>query len=331
MREHHLAAPWIRRFLLEHLVGDRNLSINTRDSYRDTLRLALPFVAQKVGIPIDKLDVTDISPQRIRDFLAYVEKQRKCSIGTRNQRLAGLHALARFIGEQSPEHIDWCAQVRLIPSKRRHRALVDYLTEGEMQALLEAPRQSTDQGKRDYALLLFLYNSGARASEAVSVRIEDLNIRDRLVRIVGKGNKVRVCPLWPNTVDHLRHLVRDRDGHEVLFRNRLDQPFTRFGIHTLVERHAVAAARHEPSIRSKRVSPHTIRHSTATHLLRSGADLNTIRGWLGHVSLDTTNVYAELDIDAKANALAKCVPRTRIARQGPWKYKPKLMDFLRSL
>jgi integrase/recombinase XerD len=331
MREHHLAAPWIRRFLLEHLVGDRNLSINTRDSYRDTLRLALPFVAQKAGLPIDKLDITDISPQRIRDFLAYVEKQRKCSIGTRNQRLAGLHALARFIGEHSPEHIDWCAQVRLIPSKRRQRALVDYLTEGEMQALLEAPRQSTDQGRRDYALLLFLYNSGARASEAISVRIEDLNIRDRLVRIVGKGNKVRVCPLWPNTVDHLRYLVRGRDGHEVLFRNRLDQPFTRFGIHTLVERHAAAAARQEPSIRSKRVSPHTIRHSTATHLLRSGADLNTIRGWLGHVSLDTTNVYAELDIEAKAAALAKCVPRTRIARQSPWKDKPKLMDFLRSL
>jgi len=291
----------------------------------------LPFVAQRVGTPIDRLTVTDISPQLIREFLLHVEQQRKCSIGTRNQRLSGLHALARFIGEHNPEHIDWCSQVRLIPHKRSRRALVDYLTEAEMQALLDAPRRSTEQGQRDYALLLFLYNSGARATEAASIRIDDLNTRDRLVRITGKGNKVRVCPLWPDTIAHLRRLMRGRAGDEVVFRNRLDQPFTRFGIHTLVERHAAEAARREPSLASKRVSPHTIRHSTATHLLRSGSDLNTIRGWLGHASLDTTNVYAELDLDAKSEALAKCVPPSRSAGRTSWKTKPKLMEFLRSL
>ena len=331
MRNHDLAAPWIRRFLLEYLVTDRNLSINTRHSYRDTLRVALPFVAQRIGTPIDQLAVTDISPQLIRELLLHIEKDRKCSTRTRNQRLAGLHAFARFLGEHSPEHLDWCAQVRLIPHKRTRRALVDYLTEAEMQALLDAPRQSTEQGQRDYALLLFLYNSGARASEAAFLRIEDLDTRTRLVRITGKGNKIRICPLWPKTVAHLRRLIRDRDVDEALFLNRLGQPFTRFGIHTLVERHAAVAARKERSIASKRVSPHTIRHSTATHLLRSGSDLNTIRGWLGHVSLDTTNVYAELDLDAKAEALAKCVPRTPRATQAPWKSKPKLMEFLRSL
>jgi site-specific recombinase XerD len=219
----------------------------------------------------------------------------------------------------------------LIPHKRGSRALVTYLTLTEMEALLEAPKRATEQGYRDYVLLLFLYNSGARASEAASLRIRDVDTQGRRVHITGKGNKQRVCPLWPETIGHLRRLIGQRANDEPLFQNRLQQPITRFGIHTLVERHAARAAEREPSMRAKRVSPHTIRHSTATHLLRGGADLNTIRGWLGHASVDTTNVYAEVDLETKAKALAACCPGTARTVRSPWKSAAGVMEFLRSL
>jgi len=321
----------MRRFLLEHLVTERNLSVNTQHSYRDTFRLLLPFAASKAGVSVDQLRVVDITPAVVRQFLLHLEQDRRCSIGTRNQRLAAIHALARFVGEHSPEHVAWCGQIRLIPHKRGTRAMISYLTEAEMRALLGAPQRSTEQGYRDYVLLLFLYNSGARASEAASLRIQDLDTRSRLVRITGKGNKQRVCPLWPETVGHLRRLIAERSRDEPLFHNRHKQPLTRFGIHTLVERHAAQAATHEPSLLSKRVSPHTIRHSTATHLLRAGVDINTIRGWLGHASINTTNVYAEVDLDTKAKALSVCSPGTGGKSRLPWKSAAGVMEFLRTL
>lgn len=330
MRDQALLGPWVRRFLLEHLVTERNLSLNTQHSYRDALRLLLPFAASKASVSVDRLRVIDITPALVREFLVRLERERQCTIGTRNQRLAALHALARFIGEHSPEHVAWCGQIRLIPHKRSARMLISYLTEAEMHALLSAPERSTEQGYRDYVLLLFLYNSGARASEAASLRIQDVDTRNRFVRITGKGNKQRVCPLWPETTVHLRRVVAERPKDDPLFQNRLRQPLTRFGIHTLVERHAVHAAEREPSLRSKRVSPHTIRHSTATHLLRAGVDINTIRGWLGHASINTTNVYAEVDLDAKAKALAACSPGTARSRL-PWKSAMGIMEFLRNL
>ncbi len=331
MRNQELLGPWVRRFLIEHLIAERSLSVHTQHGYRDTLRLLLPFVASKARAPVDRLNVVDISATVVRQFLAHLERDRHCSVATRNQRLAALHALARFVGEHSPEHVDWCTQIRLIPHKRGNRTLISYLTEAEMRALLAAPRQSTSQGYRDYVLLLFLYNSGARASEAASLRIQDVDTQSRFVRIIGKGRKQRVCPLWPVTIGHLRTLMGQRHDDAPLFQNRLQQPITRFGIHTLVERHAAHAVEREPSLRSKRVSPHTIRHSTATHLLRAGVDINTIRGWLGHASINTTNVYAEVDLDTKAKALAACSPGNSGRSRSPWKSAAGVMDFLRSL
>lgn len=202
MRNQELLGLWIRRFLIEHLIAERNLSLHTQHGYRDTLRLLLPFVAGKTGTPVDRLRVVDISPDLVCKFLTYIEHDRQCSIATRNQRLAAMHALARFIGEHSPEHLEWCTQIRLIPHKRRTRTLISYLTEPEMQALLAAPQRATEIGYRDYVVLLFLYNSGARASEAASLRIQDVDIPGRRVHITGKGKKQRVCPLWPITIKH---------------------------------------------------------------------------------------------------------------------------------
>jgi integrase/recombinase XerD len=336
MRDESLLGPWVRRFLTEHLVSERNLARNTQRSYRDTLRLLLPDVARRAGKPIDRLAVDDVSDDRVRQFLNELEEERGCGIATRNQRLAAIHALARYIGLHAPELVEWCGRVRAVPSKKAPRAPVTYLEKAEMDAVLAAPDRTTAQGRRDHALLLFLYNTGARADEAAQAHIGDLSLpqvpdRDPAsVLIRGKGNKFRRCPLWSRTVRELEELMRGRGPAEHVFLNRFGRPITRFGIHTLVERSAARAAARVVSLTTKRVSPHTIRHTTATHLLRSGVDINTIRAWLGHVSLATTNVYAEVDLEMKAKALANCEIAAEKNGQ-PWREDAGLMEFLRSL
>lgn len=336
MRDTSLLGPWVRRFLMEHLINERNLARNTQRSYRDTLRLLLPAIARRARKPIDRLAVTDVSADRVRLFLGDLEEKRGCAVATRNQRLAALHALARFIGLHAPELVEWSGQVRTVPFKKAPKALVTYLEKPETDALLAAPDLTTAQGRRDHALLLFLYNAGARADETAQLRIGDLTLpqvpdRDLAsVLIRGKGNKSRRCPLWTQTVNELIPLVQGRDPGGHVFLNRRGQPITRFGIHTLVERCAVRAAKVVPSLAAKRVSPHTIRHTTATHLLRSGVDINTIRAWLGHVSLETTNVYAEVDLEMKAKALANCEVKEE-KPQKPWREDKGLMAFLQTL
>jgi len=323
--------PWIRRFLLEYLVMERNLSVNTRASYRDMLTILLPYAAGRIGKSVDRLLVTDLSPDLIRGFIADLEDTRHCSVATRNQRLAGIHALARFIGESSPEHVEWCAQIRLIPIKKTTQIGITYLDKPEMDAMLAAPDRTTPQGAREYALLLFLYNSGARATEACTVSIADVDWHARSVRLLGKGNKNRTCPLWPATVKQLRLCAGQRGPEQRLFVNRNGLPMTRFGIHTMVERLSGRAAIQIPSLVDKKISPHVIRHTTATHLLRAGVDINTIRAWLGHVSLNTTNIYAETDLETKARALDTCAPVADDPGRKRWRDQPELMSFLRAL
>src|SRR5258708_8516147 len=168
-----LLGYWIRRFLLEHLIGERNLARNTQLGYRDALALLVPFASRKLNMSADTLNVTDLSADLLRTSLPNLVTSRKCSIQTRNQRLAAIHAFARFVGEHSLEHIAWCAQIRLLPFKRATRAAVGYLDKSEMDALLATPDRQTDQGRRDYALMLFLYNSGARADQAAQLLIKD--------------------------------------------------------------------------------------------------------------------------------------------------------------
>lgn len=332
MPNHESIGPWIRRFLVEHLVCERNLSRNTQASYRDTLALLLPFVADMASVSIDRLSVTHITPEAVRLFLSHIESERKCCIATRNQRLAALHALARFIGRNSPEHISWCSDLCSVPFKKGAKPTMCYLDKHEMDALLDAPNRSSPQGARDYALLLFLYNTGARADEAARAKVGDLQLmRSPSVKIVGKGNKTRYCPLWSLTANALESLAGGRKGSEFVFLNCRKQPVTRFGIHALVKRCATKASSKAPSIANKRVSAHTVRHSTAVHLLRAGVDINTIRAWLGHVSLDTTHVYAEVDLEMKARALAHCEILSEKKNQPGWQTNTELMSFLKSL
>jgi site-specific recombinase XerD len=224
----------------------------------------------------------------------------------------------------------WCGQIRAIPFKKTTKSLIPYLDRAEMDALLAAPDQQTSQGRRDYALLLFLYNSGARADEVAQLIIRDLQLDSLFVRILGKGKKERQCPLWTANVGVLVSLIGDREPSGRVFLNRCGRSITRFGIHTMVERYAFKARIKMPSLASKRVSPHSIRHSTASHLLHAGVDINTIRAWLGHVSLETTNIYAETNLEMKAKALAMCEIEERKSKRR-WRGDPGLMTFLRSL
>jgi integrase/recombinase XerD len=329
-------SPWIKRFLLEYLISIRNLSKNTQISYRDTFRLLLPFVAKKKKMSIDKLLVEDISPEIIKAFLTDLETKRSCSTATRNQRLSAVHAFAKFVGLNSPEHVEWCRVVQAIPFKRAKRTLITYLEKTEMDTLLNTPDRKTDQGRRDYALLLFLYNTGARADETAQLKVADLNIVTaskkelNTVLIRGKGNKSRRCPLWQQTAFELNTIIGHRISSEHMFLNRLKQPLTRFGIHAMVKRYVQQVAKQLPSIKKKKVSPHTIRHTTATHLLQAGVDINTIRAWLGHVSINTTNIYAEVDLEMKARALASC-EIDKNNKPTHWKDNKDLMSFLKDL
>jgi integrase/recombinase XerD len=331
MRDNSLIGPWIRRFLLEHLVAERNLARNTQNSYRDTMVLLLPFMARTARRAVDRLTVEDLSPLLVRRFLEHLETERGCGGATRNLRLGAIHSLAKFIGGHSPEHLAWCTEVRAVPFKKTARPTMSYLDKPEIDALLAAPDRRTERGARDHAMLLFLYNTGARVDEAAHVTVGDLTwSSSSCVRLLGKGNKARYCPLWAQTVEVLKPLVRGRAAHERVFLNRLGQPLTRFGIYDLVQKTVRQASATMPSLKGKRISPHSVRHTTAVHLLRAGVDINTIRAWLGHVSLDTTHVYAEVDLEMKARALDKCdVPQPGWAK--PWRRDAGIIGFLRAL
>ncbi len=335
-----LVGYWLRRYLTEYLPVVRNMSRNTIVSYRDALRQLLEYVTGK-GLSPDTLHVEEITPDLITSFLLYLEQAKNCSVQTRNLRLSAIHSFACYISTSDPQYLFWYTKLKAIPIKRPGSREQDgksvpgimYLEKDEMKTLLSLPDKTTSQGARDYALLMFLYNSGARATEAVNLRVQDITVGDgvhsSLVTIRGKGNKTRVCPLWDSTVKLLLPSMK-RNPDKPVFLNRYGNPITRYGIYEMVSRYAAKAAEIMPSIGEKNVSPHTIRHSTASHLLEAGVDINTIRSWLGHVSVNTTNIYAEVNVRMKARALKTC----EVFVKGAPKYNQRdktLIGFLKSL
>lgn len=331
MSDRELLGPWLRRFLVEYIVTERNLARNTRSSYRDTFNLFLPFASRKLQKTVDRLAVRDLSSGLVLKFLAHLEDDRGCSVRTRNQRLAAIRAFARFVGSRDPAHVEWCGHIRAIASKKSLPPPVGWLTRAEMEAMLAVPDCTTRRGHREYTLLLFLYNTGARVSEVTQLKVRDLTLdHDRgghdLVTLRGKGGKTRQCPLWPETERVLEKQIRGRPLEAPVFVSRHEKAFTRFGVYRLIERCAAQVA----NLAGRTVTPHVIRHTTACHLVLAGVDINTIRAWLGHVSISTTNIYAEIDLTLKANAVALCeVGSPRPRRR--WKEDKDLMAFLKSL
>ncbi len=291
----------------------------------------LPFVSRKLRKPVDRLAVCDLTSRHVLQFLTHLEEERGCSVQTRNQRLAAIRAFARFVGSRDPAHVEWCGHIRTIASKKAMPQPVGWLTKEEMDAMLKVPDRKTRRGQSEHALLLFLYNTGARVSEVTQMMVGDLQIGRRdgghaLATLHGKGGKMRQCPLWPETERVLTESVNGRATDDVVFLSRLRKPFTRFGVYWLVERCAARV----PALAGRTITPHMIRHTTACHLVLAGVDINTVRAWLGHVSINTTNIYAEIDLKLKAKAVALCdVAEAQPGR--PWKENKDLIAFLKSL
>ena len=323
--------PWLQRFLVEHIVSERNLAINTQKSYRDTFMLLLPFVGGKLRKSVDRLSVQDVTSEVVLEFLSHLEKERGCSVQTRNQRLTAIRAFARYVGSRDVLLVGWCSHIRAIPSKKAMSQPISWLSRKEMNELLEVPSRMTLRGRIEHALLLFLYNTGARVSEATQLRVGHLqmgaaNGRHALATLHGKGRKIRRCPLMPETERALTDLVYGRNPDEFVFLSRYKKPYTRFGIYRLVER----CASRVPALERRRITPHVLRHTTACHLLQSGVDINTIREWLGHSDISTTNIYAEINLEMKAKAMALFdLPGSESGK--PWKEDEGLMARLKAL
>jgi site-specific recombinase XerD len=330
-------APYVRTFFENHLACQRNVSCRTIQSYRDAMKIFLGFAAASRKKPAALLLVEDIDEALVSRFLTDLERSRGNSIQTRNHRLAVLRGFFGYVASQEPALLDVCRKILTIPLKKGAAdPAISYLEREEMMAILDAVDRREPLGLRDYALLLFLYNSGARVQEAADARISWIGFQKPFrVEILGKGRKLRTCPLWENTVRALRELnpeagtPRGSDRH--LFLNRLGCPLSRSGIADIVEKYTRRAAERQPSLRGRKVTPHTIRHTTAMHLLQSGVEVNVIRSWLGHVSLSTTNQYVQIDLKMKAKALEACED---IAGRGPaprWKSNPDILAWLETL
>ena len=325
-------------FLVDHLQVAKGLRPSSIASYRDGLRIFLRFVAADVGAKITALPMSALTTERVLHFLRSLEDSRHNHIRTRHQRLAMLRTFFGYLGGRVPELLAVAEQVARIPTKRVAPPETHYLDRTEIEALFAGLPSDTPAAVRDRTLLLFLYNTGARVQEAADLRVGHLALdRKPWVRLHGKGDKWRTCPLWKETAEHLRRLVERPRGvagpEEAVFCSPRATPLTRFGLYKIVRRHGSrldAAA----GPRGRRVTPHTFRHTAAMHLLEAGVEVNVIRGWLGHVSLDTTNRYAEISLRTRAAALDTCTSPLRTqgrARKPPWHTDAALMTWLDSL
>lgn len=309
-------AQLVQRFFEDYLPALRGMSTHTIRSYRDAVVLWLRFAACDTGRHIEALTLADFTADRIERFLRSLERDRHNGIGTRNTRLAALHTLARFLVQQRPASMAQFHTILAIPFKRGARqAPIEYFESHELDALFQAIDRHSDSGCRDYALFALLFNTGARVQEILNLRVEDLRLEPPYqVRLHGKGNKVRTCPLWPATVQCLdAYLARSRtrdtrtSGHP-LFVNRNGGQLTRFGVRYLLRKYVAAASASVKTLQAKRLHPHCFRHTTALSLLKSGVDFATISQWLGHSALNVTMRYARADLDLKRAALSQVFP-----------------------
>lgn len=333
----NILARELRSFFMEHLPLVRGVSAHTVQSYRDTFKLLLRFLAKDTGCPAVGLDLVNLTPEAVLKFLEHLEVERQNSVATRNARLAAIHSFARFLASREPQFLEQSQRLVAIPSKKGRGRTVEYLEGYEIQAMLDSIDSSRREGRRDYALMLTLFNTGARAQEVVDLKIGDLQMeRPQQATLRGKGRKERVCPLWPRTVDSLRILIADTGAGvgptDPVFRNRRGEKLTRFGIRYLLAKYAKLAQGLAPSLARRNVHPHVFRHSTAVHLLQAGVDLITISHWLGHACVETTNRYTAIDLETKRATLETAGPIAEASENmSAWREDKSVLEWLESL
>ena len=304
-------ATMLESFFRKRLAAQRNASAATIESYRDALRLLLVFAAERAGKQPSRLRLEDIDRGVVLAFLDHLEVGRGNSIRTRNARLAAVRSFFQHVAYEDPGSMGIAQRVISIPGKRTVRHVVRYLRKDELDVLLATPDRQSSKGRRDYALLLFLARTGARVSETVAVNVSDLRLEAPCqVLLHGKRSKDRVVPLAGDLVAALRELCSERaissDAAEPVFINTRGTRLSRFGVIHILDTTVSAVRTDHPGMLSGAISPHTMRHTTAMHLLQAGVDLTTIQAWLGHASVLTTHHYMEADVEMKRRALASC-------------------------
>jgi len=325
-------APTLQAFFTDRLIGQRNASPHTIAAYRDTLRLLLCFAAQRTGRQPSQLDIDDLDAPLIGAFLDYLEHERANSIRTRNARLAAIRSLFKFAAFRHPEHAATIERVLAISPKRFERALITYLTEREIDALLAAPDRGTWTGRRDHAMLLLATQTGLRASELIGLTSGDAHLGiGAHVSCLGKGRKQRITPLTKQTVAALRAWLAERAGKpdHPLFPTRTGRTLSRDAIERRLAKHAATATAACPSLAAKKITPHVLRHTAAMRLLHAGVDTSVIALWLGHEQIETTQIYLHADMELKEQALARTTP----PNVPPGRYRPpdSILAFLEAI
>lgn len=326
----------VESFFRDYLVRTRGSSPHTVRAYRDTLRLLFAFLADRRRCSVADLTLDDLNVDSILAFLAHLEAKRANAVASRNCRLAAIRSFFKHLIEHDLSRAGQYQRVLAVPAKRAHIRAAQYLEPEDVRAILAQPDQDTAMGRRDHALLLFLYSTGARVSEALGVRLEDLSLVPPLqVRLHGKRNKDRLCPLWRETAVALSQIPAVRAGqpHDPIFCNGGGQVLTRDGVAYILRKYTAQAARTVPSLRRRRVTPHQMRHSCAVALLQAGVDVTVIRDYLGHASIATTSRYVASNLQMKRDALEIFWQRSGLAhgRERAWKPKPDLLAFLASI
>jgi integrase/recombinase XerD len=322
----------VQDFFLRRLVAQRGASARTIESYRDAFELLFGFVEDRTGKPPSALQLADLDAPFVLDFLDHLETERGNSVRTRNARLAAIHSFMRYASIRDPASLPTTQRVLAIPAKRFDRPVLGYLTREQVTAILAAPDRGTWSGHRDAVLLATAYNTGARVSELTGLQVRDVLLdRQTAVHLHGKGRKQRAIPLWKNTATELRgwlHRINSAPDAPV-FPNRAGAPLTRSGVRDRLNRAVATAEQRCPSLHGQHITPHTLRHSTAMHLLQSGTDLAVIALWLGHSSPAITHQYLEADLATKEAALQRLADPSAT----PTRFHPsdRLLAFLDSL
>ena len=331
MKAHPLPA-YLQRFFTERLATQLKASPNTITSYRDTFRLLLNYATRRVGRSPTELQVDDINAELIGEFLTEIESARSNTARTRNTRLSAIRSFFKYVAVNEPQLLHHCQRVLAMPAKRHEKRAIDYLSQAEVEAVIAAPDLSTWHGRRDRALLVLALQTGLRVSELVSLSCGDIVLGTGAhVRCMGKGRKERATPLRKDSVRALRGWLSERAGanEDAVFISNRDARLSRDAVEQIVRKHARIAASTCPSFRKKRVTPHVLRHTAAMQLLQNGVDRTVIALWLGHESVETTQMYIHADIRLKEKAMA----RTRPSKAPPGRYRPddKLLAYLEAL
>jgi site-specific recombinase XerD len=326
----------VESFFRDYLERTRGASSHTVRAYRDTLRLLFGFLADRAGRAVADLTLDDLTVDATLAFLTHLEAQRANAVASRNYRLAAIHSFIKHLVQHDLSRAGQYQRILAVPAKRAHTPAAQYLEPEDVKRILQQPDLNTVHGRRDHALILFLYNTGARVSEALGVRVEHLDLSSpRQVRLHGKGNKDRLCPLWPETAAAVQKLPVIQTGHanDLVFCNRNGQVLTRDGVAYILRKYAAQAARSAPSLRRRRITPHMLRHSCAVALLQSGVDVTVIRDYLGHASIATTSRYITTNLQMKRQALDTFWQHSGLTqnRGRIWKPKSSLLAYLASI